>query len=198
MVNRAKKDKKFLGICIGAAAGVLAVIILLIVLLSGKPYASALNNEIKILTKGNGKLIEKTAPKAYWEYASDEWDFDMEDTIDDFNDEYEDSYEELEDYYGKNIKIKYEVTKEKDLSDNKLEDLADALEEMYEIDAKSVKAAKKLTIKFTVKGSDEEEKFKMQNIYAVKIGGKWYMMNSDGDFGIWEGIYYNAFNQIDD
>ncbi len=163
------------------AGAAIVVLVLAIILLGGKPYQSAVNNYQAVLN-GKASKLEKMAPKEYWEYMEDEnEDFDIDEVKDQFEENYETSLEFLEEKYGDNIRIKIKVTDEKKLKDKKVKDLADALNEKYDIKKKSVKQAYELELEMTIKGSDDEDDSERE-LYAVKIGSKWYLVTSSGDF----------------
>ena len=163
------------------AGAAIVVLVLAIILLGGKPYQSAVNNYQAVLN-GKASKLEKMAPKEYWEYMEDEnEDFDIDEVKDQFEENYETSLELLEEKYGDNVRIKIKVTDEKKLKDKKVKDLADALNEKYDIKKKSVKQAYELELEMTIKGSDDEDEDEME-LYAVKIGSKWYLVNSAGSF----------------
>ena len=176
VVERCKTDKKFLITCCGIAGAVLLVIILAIVLLSGGGYKAPIDNYIAVCFKGNANKIKSLAPNAYWEWYEEEYDEDVNDLIDEFKDEWDDMKDELEDEYGKNVRVTYKIEKTKDLSDKKVEKIAEALDEQYDIDEKSVKAAKELDVEMTIKGSEDDDDTDME-ITVVKIGSKWYWIN---------------------
>ena len=188
-VNRCKADKKFLLICCGIAAAVLLVIILAICLLAKPGYTAPIDTYISVMTKGKAKKIESLAPKAYWEWYEEENDEDVKDVIEDFEDEWEDYIEEMEDEYGDRIRITYEIDRVKDLSDKKLEKIAEALDDKYDIPEKSVKAGKVLKGEMTIEGSDDDDDEDME-VTVIKIGSKWYWVNyyEYGD------EYYVSFN----
>ena len=176
VVNRCKTDKKFLITCCGIAAAVVLVIILAIVLLGKPAYQKPIDTYISVMFKGKASKIKSLAPDAYWEYMEDEEDLDVDEFIEDYEDEWDDFIDEMEDEYGDNIRVTYKVEKVKDLSDKKVEKIAEALDEQYDIDEKSVKAAKRLDLEMTIKGSEDDDDNDAE-FTVVKIGSKWYMIN---------------------
>ena len=163
------------------AGAAIVVLVLAIILLGGKPYQSAVNNYQAVLN-GKASKVEKMAPKEYWEYMEDEYeDFDMDDIVENFEESYETSLEYWEEEYGDNVRIKIKVVDEKKLKDKKVKDLADTLNEKYGIKKKSVKQAYELELEMTIKGSDDEDESERE-LYAVKIGSKWYLVSQGGSF----------------
>ena len=176
-VDRLKSDKKF-AIIVGGVAAALVLVIVLICVFSGggSGYTKALDNYIDVMIKGNVKNLENLAPPQYWEYMEDENDMDMDDMMDSLEERLDDLKEYMEDEFGKNIKVTYEIRDEKELSEKKLEGIAEALEDTYDIDAKDVTAAYDLELKMTIKGSEDDDSDKTE-MSVVKIDGKWYVFN---------------------
>ncbi len=158
------------------AVAVVAVVVLLIVLLGGSGYTKAIDNMIDFTFKGKVAKFESLAPAAFWEYIEEEYDADLDDIKDDLEDMMEDALDDLEDEYGNHVKIKYEVKKEKELSEKKLKKLAEALDDTYDIDSKSVKAAYDLKVEMSIEGDDDDDEQDME-MTVVKIGGNWYIVS---------------------
>jgi len=174
-------DKKNRPILIGAVA-VIIVLIIIISSASGAGWKSALNNYIDVTIHGKVEKIEKLAPKEYWDYREDETDRDLDDIKDDFEDNVDDLLDRLEDEYGKRIKVSYKVEDKKTLSKHKLEKIADALNDQYDIKESSVKKAIEVELEMTIKGSEDDDDDEVEFTF-VKIGSKWYMISyySNGD-----------------
>ncbi len=168
-----------------AAVAIILAVILISTIFGGSGYNKAVNNYEAVMN-GKAKKLEKLAPKEYWEYMADEADEDVDDYIDDKIDDFEDNYDDTLDYleeeYGNHVKIKLKVEDKKKLTDKKIENLAEYLDDKYDIKEKSVKKGYELEIEATIKGSDDEDDDEME-LYAIKIGGSWYLMNCnfDGD-----------------
>lgn len=188
-----KLDPKVLklgGIAVAAVA-VIAIIIAIIVGAGGN-YKKALNNYFDYTFKTNVKKVESLAPKKYWEYCKESGLIDVndKDEVNECNEEYlEKLKEELEEEYGEKIKYSYKVTKEKDLSTKKLNDIAETLKEKYNIPKKSIKAAKEIDIDYKLSGKDDTEEDEWDSIIVVKIDSKWYVYEADGTFGDYTGEY---------
>ncbi len=180
-VNRFKKDKKFQYTVIGIAAAVVLVIVLLIVL-GGGGYKGAINRYIDVNYNGKYKQVEKLAPKEYWEWYEDQYDKDIDDVIDDREDSWEDTEDYLSDEYGDNFKVKFTEDKSKKLSDRKLEGIAEALEDKYDIDADKVTAGYEVEGELVIKGSEDDDDDDAEYT-VIKYSGKWYLVSwyKDGD-----------------
>ena len=175
----AAPDKKSLMTLIIAGAALVVAVILLIVAFSSTPK-KALNNLEKVMN-GNARKISSLAPSAYWTYLKEEEDVTKADVKDEFKDSYEDQKEYLEEAYGKNAKYSLKIADKDKLSKKKLEALAESIEDNYDIDEKKVKAAYELEVEMTIKGSEDDYETET-TMYAVKIGGKWYIVGPDGTF----------------
>lgn len=89
----------------------------------------------------------------------------------------EEVYEQYEDEVGSEIKIKYEVTKEKEYSESKLKDLQQDLEEDYDLKA-TIEKAYDITTEFTIEGEDGTTDDKVKFL-VVEINGQWYLAEFD-------------------
>lgn len=163
---------------IGAVA-VIAVVVLC-VLLFGSSVNKAVKNYQAVLNGKAGK-VASLAPSAYWKYWKDEEGITKADVKKDFKEQYEDSKEELEELYGKNVKFTIKVTEKDKMSKKDLEEIADQLEDNYEIDDKKVKAGYELECEMTIKGKEDDDEIET-TLYAVKISGNWYVVSASGTF----------------
>lgn len=165
--------------------GIAAIAVILVIVIISSLFGSSYKDPIKSYEKiMNGKIskssVEKLAPDEYWEYCADEADEKVKDYIkdyvDDLKDSYEDSIEEMEDEYGKNVKYSFKIEDKKELSDKKVEKIAEALNDRYDIKEKSVKKAYKLDVEVTVKGKEDDDDYDTEMV-SVKIGGNWYLIS---------------------
>lgn len=138
-------------------------------------------NYFDVMFRGKADKIEKLCPPKYWDWYEDEYNEELDDIKDEYKDNWEDMLENFEDEYGKNFKATYKITDKKELSDKKLKTIQDNLKEKYDIAKKSVKKAYKLDLDVELKGKDDEDSNEL-TVYAVKIGGNWYLCNEDGYF----------------
>lgn len=175
-IAKAKTNPK-MWIAPGAiAAGIIALIVVVIILLSGSKYTTALDNYFDVNCYGKADKIELLAPKEYWDYYEEENDKSLDDLKEQFEENWDDMQDMLEDRYGKNIKVTYKVVDEDKISDRKMKKIAEALEDTYDIDADSVKEGYKIDVEMTIKGSeDDDEEESTFNI--IKIGSRWYMIS---------------------
>lgn len=173
-------DKSKLPVLIGVGVGAVAVIVVLVILLTsifgGGGWKAAYNNYIDVTIKGKFDKVEKLAPKEYWEFVEDEQDKDIDDIKDTLEENYDDTMDMLEEEYGDNISVSFKAEKEKKLKDKKVEKIAEALEEAYDIDEKSVTEVIEVKGEMTIKGSDDDDDEDAEFTFA-KIGGTWYMIN---------------------
>lgn len=172
-------NKKTLIALIIAGVALIAAIILLITAFSSSPKKAMATLEKAM--NGNAGAVSSLAPNAYWKYLKDEEDITKADVKDEFKDSYEDQKEFLEEEYGKNAKYRLKITDKDKLSKKKLEALAESIDENYEIDEKKVKAAYELEVEVSIKGREDDDDYET-TMYAVKIGGKWYIVGPDGSF----------------
>lgn len=173
LFNQLRAHKYFIP-GVAGVAGLIVLIVLLSVLLGGAK-TKPIDKVMKGIVKADAEIFLKAFPKDYIEYAEDEYD--------DFEDDLEETLEWvseiLEDDLGDNIKFKYEVIKEKELSKNKLDDLKDELNEDYGLSRRDITEAWEIKIDVTFSGSDDDDDTKFELI-VIKYNGKWYISpNSD-------------------
>lgn len=174
-VEKVKANPKLLAFGGAAVVAVLAIVIILTTLFGGG-YKKAIDNFVDVSFKGKVNKIEKLAPKEYWEYLEEEEDFDIDEAIEEYEDEFDDNIDELEDEYGKNIKVKYKITDKDKLSDKKIDKIAEALKDKYDIKKKSVKAGYEVDVELTIKGSEDDDE-NDATLTVIKIGGSWYIVS---------------------
>lgn len=190
-VNRCKADKKFLYTVIGIAAGVLVAIVLLSLLIGGGGYKGAIDNYIAASFKGKSSAVKKMAPAEYWEYYEEKNGEDFDEYLENYEDNIEDTIDYLKDEYGDNFKVTYKVTKEKKLSGKKLEGIAEALADKYDIDEDKVSAGYELDVEMTIKGSEDDDENEVE-LTVIKYKGKWYLISWSKS-----GDNYRAYFYID-
>lgn len=167
-------------VIIGAVAAI--AVIVLCVCLFGSSVNKAVKNYQAVLN-GNAGKIASLAPSQYWKYWKEEEDITKADVKKEFKELYEDGKEEMEEIYGKNVKYTVKVTEKDKMSKKDLKEIADQLEDNYEIDDKKVKAGYELECEMTIKGKEDDEEIET-TLYAVKISGKWYLVSSYGTFPV--------------
>ena len=126
--NNTNNDKKTLFIGIGVVA--VAAVVGISSLLSGGGYKKAIKESIKLInekTEGDLPYQEYTQIKEMREYNALSMEiFDKDD------EQWENYIEQLEDEFGDDYKIKYEISKAEKLDEDDLDDLADDLEDSYD------------------------------------------------------------------
>lgn len=189
IINRCKVDKPFMYKTLGVVAAVVVVLIVIIALLAGGGYKGAINTYIDYALEGKYKKLEKLAPKDYWNYLEDEIDdFDMDDLLDEAEDFSEATVEYFEDEYGDNYKVSYKIEDKKKLSDKKLEGIAEAMADAYDLDEDKFTDGYELELEVTVKGSEDDDDDEM-DLTVIKYKGKWYPIS----WGKYNGKYYASF-----
>ena len=170
--NKLKSDKKVLGITVVVVA-VVVLLILFGVIFGGGPDKTV---------KGYAKAYVKCNAKKVIKYMSPDIIKYMDEQLEDSD--YLD-YDSMEEYFkesvceereDEDIKYKSFEIKDKDKMDkDDLEDLADRLEDTYEIKAKKVKAAYEYEIKYKV-DKDGDKDTEKETITVAKIGSHWYVV----------------------
>lgn len=161
-----KSDKKFQTTVIGVAIIAVLVIIVLIAYLTGGSKG-AVKGFAKAYVEMDAKKVVEYFNEDYLDYYSDY--MDVEDNLDDLFDNYKD-----EDYIFKS----YEITDSEKFEKDDIEDLAERLDESFDIREDDVTDAVVYTIKFKIDDDGDKETEKM-DVTAVKIDGKWYIFTGD-------------------
>ena len=151
-------DIKTMGIIGGAVAAVVILLAIIINVISGG-WKTPIDNYFKGMQKADAKMYLKAFPEF----------LDKDDTVD--KEYMEDMKENLEDEYGKNIKIKYEITKKEKIKKDELSKVQEYIEKKYDSKVK-VSAGYEVKVKATIKGKDDEDT-DTQKMYVYKIDGKW-------------------------
>lgn len=143
----------------------------------GKPYESAISDFFKFYETGDAQDYKKTVlpyKLAFMEKAGgDEFDADAY-----CKEEAENIKEYFEDKFGKNIKITYEIKKDKELTQDKLDEIAQDMKDKYEADV-VVESAYKVKVSAKVKG-DEDEGTDVFTVTVAKTDGSWYIIEGIG------------------
>ena len=177
--NSAKKEKKkkkktglvvFLVIVLLIAAGAATVFVLDkqgVIDILPKEEKSTYKEAIDLYVKGIEEQEIDTFLDAYGSFLVEEF-------ADGEGEEYlEEVYEEYESEAGSDLKISYEVTKEKQYTESKLADLQEDLEDDYDFKG-TIEEAYDITTEFTIKGDDGETDDRVKFL-IVKIEGQWYL-----------------------
>lgn len=177
-VEGLKKDPKKLAVVGAIAAVVVIALIVIVVSLFTNPWKKGLNNYFDLL-EGKTGAVTKNIPSDAYDWIDDKFGLEKKDITGDKKDYAEDISEGLKDNYGDNVKYTYKVVKSKKFTKKMLEDLADGIENSYDIDAKKVKAAYVVDIEYDISGKDAFT-WGENTVIVAKIGSGWYVV---GDYG---------------
>lgn len=159
---------------------------------SDNNYEKAIDNLFEVVYKGKFDKIEDCMPKEAWEYivkdlgddgynvgSKDEFIAGCEEGFAEF---YKDK---MIGKYGEFKKFDYEIEEADEVSDSKLEVIAEYLNDNYEIDKEDVKKAYKLNLDGEIIFEDDELDLNdtaFDEVYSVKIKGKWYLVDRSCDY----------------
>ena len=141
-----------------------------------KPYAHALDNYFKAMEHGDGELLMECTPFYKVDYLDKTGgaDFDAAAHFEEIADK---TLDYLEDEYGDNIKITYEIKKDKELSQKKLDEIVQEIKDSYEADV-TVESAYKVKIIAKIKG-DNDDDTDTSTITVAKVDGEWYITEGE-------------------
>ena len=137
-----KKNIPFKGL-VGGIIGVVALIVIIIVAVSvigGKGYEGPIEDICETLTDSETdmtKIADALLPDFVYDAFEDAYKIiKKSDDFDDVNDEFkellENAYDGLEDDYGKNVKITYDIKSAEKIDKDDLKDMEDAFKDLYE------------------------------------------------------------------
>lgn len=109
--------------------------------------------------------------------AADEYDVDLEDEYEELID---DMLDDISDDVGDIKSLSFEVRDAKELSERKLEDLKETLEDDYDVDSDDIKAVVEVSGKIKAKGKNKEKSYGDQHFICIKENGGWKLIYSGG------------------
>lgn len=175
-VEKAKADKKLIIIPVVAIVAVIAIIVLLCSL----PGVKTPIDTMYKITYGKASKADVKAmyPKQVWEYLAETEDKDADDYWDEYKDGKDDLVDMVEDRYGKNFKVSFKVKDKDKVKGDKLTAIKDLLNTMFGIKKSSIKEVWKVDIEGEIKGKEDDDEIERDDILIVKIGGKFYLLES--------------------
>ena len=180
-----KGSKKTIAVVGVIAALVIILVVVLIIAFSlGGGYKAPLNSMKKALEKGDGKsVIRMSISDKYYKALKDNddvvdehFDGDVDDYFDNIGDQL---LKSMEDRYGENIKVTYDIKKKKKIKKSDLEDYQDDLQsqaDRIDLDDYEPKVTEgyELKVKLSVKGDDDKDS-DTDDINVYKVDGDWVM-----------------------
>lgn len=163
------------------AIAVVAVIVALILVLSlggekGNAYEGAIDTYFDFnLGKASKSEVKSLFPDAYWAYLEQTQNKTFDDYYATLSEYMNAVSENLQNEYGSNIKVTYQIEKEWTVSERNQARIDAALVRQYGFEEGTVEDAYKLETEITIKGSQETET-DGSTFYVVKIDGDWYLM----------------------
>lgn len=162
--------------CIAVVA--ILVIILIFTLIFGGKYKKPISNMLDGIEKTDAATYMKSVPKCQLDYIEETYidDYEQYDSLEEYYEEMLDSsLEYLEEEYGNDVKLSYNVEKKTKLSDSKLKDIRDELEDNYDADVKVTKGYK-VKVEMTIKGDDDDDE-DTTTLTVAKVDGDWVLVD---------------------
>lgn len=175
---KANPEKKALIVLGCAVLAVIIVIVLLISLIFGGGYKTPIDNYFEGIEDANVKKILKSMPECQVEYIEDKLDeYDSFDTISEYmEDAIKYAIEEIEDQYGDDFSISYEITNKEELSDKELRSIRKRLRSTYDDDDVKVTKGYEIELLTKIKGDDDSDERDM-TIEVAKVDGDWCIVD---------------------
>lgn len=161
--------------------GILAGIIILAILISlifGGGYKSAIDNYFEGFEDTNAKKFMKAMPECQIEYLEESLkDYSKFDSLTEYF-EYclEEALNKIEDEYGDDISISYEIKDKQELSEKELKDIRKRLENNYDNDDVKVTKGYEVEITAEIKGDDNSDEEDI-TVKVAKVDGDWCIVN---------------------
>lgn len=161
--------------------GILAGIIILVILISlifGGGYKSAIDNYFEGFEDTNAKKFMKAMPECQIEYLEESLkDYSKFDSLAEYF-EYclEEALNKIEDEYGDDISISYEIKDKEELSEKELKDIRKRLENNYDNDDVKVTKGYEVQITAEIKGDDNSDEEDI-TVKVAKVDGDWCIVN---------------------
>ena len=173
--NKVKNEdiKKIIIIAIVVVAIIILGAIVLKVVKNNTGYRAMLNKTFKAVQKADAEgFMNQLSVYIEDTYGDDDL---LEDHIDAQLNKYLDN---IEDEVGAEPKITYEVKKATRLSDRKLKQIKDALEDSdKDYDSDALKKAMNLDLQLKIKGPDDDMNDSVNDILIIKENGEWKILS---------------------
>jgi len=157
---------KYIPIIVGVIVAIVAVAVGLKVAVGFMGYKGTIQKMTKAIQKDDIDTLEELsssiAEEMYGDNFYDYIDSSVSRVLDDF-----------EDSVGNIKKIQFEVTDEKEMSDRRVRNLKEKLEDSYDMDTDSIKKVVEVEVKLTVKGSKKSTTRTVKNLFLIKEEGGW-------------------------
>lgn len=163
------------------AAVAVVVVIAILSALFGGGYKKPVKKLFDLTYKGKVSNVEDMLPDEVWEEYADEFDMEKDELIEEVGEKvvdfFEETYEDSD--YGEFKKVKYDIVDSEKVDKDDLEEIAEAVADMWDVDEDDVTAAYELEIEGEAIFEDDEVELD-SDFYSVKVNGKWYLFSDDG------------------
>lgn len=179
---------KLIGIGVIAAVVLVALILVLVLVFSGRSAESTLKNYVKGVLTLDAEKVVKCIPDADIEDYAEEEDISKSEARQEIIDELQDAMEFLEDYYDEVDpeeigKVSVEIRDKDKWTSKQVRDYNEDYEDDHHVKI-NIKEGMTVEVKLTVKCDGDEYKYKVANIELVKIGSSWYLTADSADSSI--------------
>ena len=170
---------KLIGLGVIAAVVLVALILVLVLVFSGRGAESTLKDYAKGVLTLDAKKVVKCIPDADIEDYAEEEDIskseakqEIIDDLQDILDNFEDVYDEVDpEEIGR---ISVEIRDKDKWTSKEVRDYNAEYEDDHNVKI-NIKEGMTVEVKFTVKCDGEEYKYKITGVDMIKIGGSWYL-----------------------
>ena len=185
-----KKKKLLIGV--GAAVGVI-LIVLLCILIFQPAGKGAVDTAYEVIFEGEADKIEDCLPEQVWEFYEDKLEKSVSDVETSYEKSYKSNNKEYKAIYGSDYKVDWEILETKDLEDSDVRKLANMLATNYGnkkyLKKDDIDDIKEVWIKVTIEGSKAKTAY-VNHAAIIKIDGQWYLGYISKSEGKYTGIRF--------
>lgn len=167
-----KGNNKVVKLIVGVIVAIVAIVVIANIVGNYSGYKGTINKMVKALQNYDTATLESVASSIIEETVV-AWYGDDYDVYDYYDEAISDTLDKYEDSVGTIKKISYEITDETELSDRRLNELKDNLEDSYNMDTSDIKKVVQVDLKINVKGSKKSSTYNVNNIYMIKENSDW-------------------------
>ena len=137
-------------------------------------YEDAIELVLKLYTADLSKSdFEKMLPADFWAYMESEENMTIDECYEMVADGMDEQYEYMEEMYGKDFKVTYEILNKEKAPEEDVADFLETMEDMYGLDADDFGDAYEIQFSATVSGSEGEDTQEM-DMGFIEYKGQWY------------------------
>lgn len=138
-------------------------------------YEDALDLLMKVYSYDVSKAeLKSMFPDACLDFLEEEADMNFDDWYEKVSESFADERADLEDEFGEDFDIRYEITEKNEVDEDELDEFKENMKEYFGIKASSIGQCYEVELEGTISGENEEETA-TETWHVVQIDGSWYV-----------------------